>query len=136
MANRLRCWIIDHLGTRLAWSDVHHVEVLGEDVMPEGIALADAITQLRDELLAARSEGAHEEIQLPIESLTLELKVVATRTADGKAGFRVPIVNAEVGGSVGRGHENTQTVTVVFGSPLDSEGRPAKIAHAIKSLPG
>ena len=62
--------------------------------------------------------------------------MVATRTAEGKAGFRVPIVNAEVGGSGGWGHENMQTVTVVFGSPLDSEGRPAKIAHAIKSLPG
>jgi len=104
--------------------------------MPEGIALADAITQLRDELLAARSEGAHEDIQFPIESLTLELKVVATRTAEGKAGFRVPIVGAELGGSGGWGRENTQTVTVVFGSPLDSEGRPAKIAHATRSLPG
>ena len=51
--------MIDHLGTRLAaGSDVHYVAVLGGGgVMPEGIALADAITQLRDELLAARSEA-------------------------------------------------------------------------------
>lgn len=104
--------------------------------MPEGIALADAIIQLRAELLAARSEGAHEDIQLPVESLTLELKVVVTLTAEGKAGFRVPIVNAELGGSGGWGRENTQTVTVVFGPPLDSEGRPARIARAAKSFPG
>ena len=104
--------------------------------MPDSIGLADAIIQLRAELLAARSQGAHEQIQLPVESLTLELKVVATRTAEGKAGFRVPIVNAELGGGGGWGRENTQTVTVVFGSPLDSQGRPAKIAQAAKSLPG
>ena len=104
--------------------------------MPDSIALADAINQLRADLLVARSQGAQEDIQLPVESLTLELKVVATRTAEGKAGFRVPIVDAELGGRGEWARENTQTVTVVFGPPLDSEGRPARIAQAVKSLPG
>jgi hypothetical protein len=66
--------------------------------MPDSIALADTISQLRADLLAARSQGAQEDIQFPVESLALELKMVATRTAEGKAGFRGPIVDAELGG--------------------------------------
>lgn len=93
------------------------------------IDLAQAITLLRDGLLKARSEGAGDAIQLPVQSLTVELKVVAKRNAEGKAGFRVPIVNAELGGSAGVSNEQTQTVTVVFGSPVDSaSGNPALIA--------
>lgn len=98
--------------------------------MYEGIELSDAIKILRAELIKARDEGRDDEIQFPVESLTLELRVAATRTKDGTAGFRVPIVNAELGGSIGAHNEHTQTVTVVFGSPLDKNGRPAKIARA------
>jgi hypothetical protein len=65
----------------------------------EGLGLAEAIEALRDDLLQARAAGATSEIQLPVESMTVELTVTATRSADGRAGFKVPFVPVEVGGT-------------------------------------
>jgi hypothetical protein len=94
----------------------------------DGLGLADAIGLLRDDLLRARAAGAGSDIQLPIESMTVVLSVKATRSADGKAGFRVPLVDLELGGTGSREHEQGQTVTVVFGSPVNSHGIPVKVA--------
>jgi hypothetical protein len=94
----------------------------------EGMGLAVAIALLRDDLLRARESGAGSSIQLPIESLTVELKVVATKSADGKAGFKVPFVNVELGGSGGWKSESTQTVTIRFAEPVDLDGNPVKVA--------
>ena len=95
----------------------------------DGVGLAEAIGLLRDELLKARAAGADSEIQLPVESMTVQLQVAATRSRDGKAGFSVPIVNLELGGSVGWQRETLQTVTVTFGGPVDREGHPVKVAQ-------
>jgi Trypsin-co-occurring domain 2 len=64
----------------------------------EGLGLAEAIEALRDDLLKARAAGAISEIQLPVESMTVELTVTATREINGKAGFKVPFVPVELGG--------------------------------------
>lgn len=64
----------------------------------EGLGLAEAIGMLRDQLLQARAEGAGSPVQLPIESMTVELTVTASRSIDGKAGFKVPFVEVELGG--------------------------------------
>jgi hypothetical protein len=102
----------------------------------DGLGLADAIVLLRDDLLKAQAAGAGSEIQLPVESMTVELKITATRSKDGKAGFRVPVVELELsgGGSQERGSE--QTVTVVFGGPVDRDGNPVKVASASDALKG
>lgn len=97
--------------------------------------MAEAIELLRGELLMARGAGG-QEIQLPVESMTIELRVAATRTADGRAGFKVPIVNAELGGSAGWQREAMQTVTVVFAAPVDRDGNPVKVAAARDALKG
>jgi Trypsin-co-occurring domain 2 len=60
----------------------------------EGLGLAEAIAALRDDLLKARAAGATSDIQLPVESMTVELTVTATREVNGKAGFKVPIVES------------------------------------------
>jgi hypothetical protein len=96
----------------------------------DGLGLADAIALLRDELLTARAAGGNSDIQLPIESMTVELKVTATRTRDGKAGFRVPIIEVELGTSGGRQEGSAQTVTVIFGGPVDRGGHSVKVASA------
>jgi hypothetical protein len=102
----------------------------GRDAGPvDGLGLADAIALLRDELLTARAAGAGSDIQLPVESMTVVLKVTATRSKDGKAGFKVPIVELELGGGAGRERGWEQTVTVVFGGPVDRAGRPVKVAQ-------
>jgi Trypsin-co-occurring domain 2 len=101
-----------------------------------GLELAEAIGLLRGELLRARAAGAGSDIQLPVESMTVQLTVTATRSVDGKAGFRVPIVELELGGGAGRQRGSEQVVTVVFGGPVDRDGRPAKIASADEVLKG
>jgi hypothetical protein len=107
------------------------------DAVPtSGLGLSEAIGLLRDELLRARAAGAGSDIQLPVESMTVELSVTATRSADGKAGFTVPVVGVQLGGGVGRGQGSEQKVTVVFGGPVDRDGRPVKIASASDVLPG
>jgi hypothetical protein len=95
----------------------------------DGLGLADAIGLLRDGLLEARAAGAGSDIQLPVESMTVQLTVTATRSRDGKAGFRVPIVELELGGGAGQERGSEQTVTVVFGEPVDRDGRPVKVAQ-------
>jgi hypothetical protein len=95
----------------------------------DGLGLADAIGLLRDELLRSRAAGADSDIQLPVESMTVELTVTATRSMDGKAGFTVPVVNLQLGGGGGRERGSEQKVTVVFGSPVDRGGNPVRVAQ-------
>jgi Trypsin-co-occurring domain 2 len=95
-----------------------------------GVGLSEAIGMLRDELLRARAAGATSEIQLPVQSMTVELTVTATRSLDGKAAFTVPVVGLELGGGGGRQRGSEQKVTVLFGEPVDRDGRPVKVAAA------
>jgi hypothetical protein len=102
-----------------------------DDVQDPGseLGLAEAIEALRDGLLQARASGAGADMQLPVASMTVELKVAATRKVDGKAGFKVPIINAELGAAAGWQKETLQTVTIVFSEPVDGEGRPVKVTR-------
>lgn len=106
------------------------------DAASDGLGLADAIGKLRDELLQARAAGARSEIQLPVESMTVELTVNATRSLDGTIGFTVPVVGLQVGGGAGRERGSEQKVTVVFGGPVDRSGNPVKIARSSSERKG
>ncbi len=108
----------------------------GQDDFADGVGLAQAIALLRGGLLEARSAAGDSDIQLPVESMTVELRVVATRTRDGKAGFAVPFAGVELGGSAGWQREAMQTVTVVFSAPIDREGRPVKVAQETNKRKG
>jgi hypothetical protein len=106
------------------------------DVTEQGIGLADAIAMLRAEVLRAHAKATDSGVQFPVESMELELQVVATRSADGKAGFSIPFVNVELGGSMGWERETTQTITVTFGPPVDARGNPVKVASTSDELKG
>ena len=95
----------------------------------DGLGLADAIGLLRDELLRAQAAGADSGIQLPVESMTVELTVIATRSLDGRAGFTVPVVGLQLGGGGARERGSEQKVTVVFGGPVDRAGNLVKVAQ-------
>jgi hypothetical protein len=107
-----------------------------EGTSDRGIGLADAIKTLRAELVDAQRDGADSDIQFPLETMTVELRVAAVRSADGKAGFKVPLVNAELGGSAGWQRETMQTVTVVFGPPVDRAGNPVRVASQGNQVKG
>jgi len=102
----------------------------------DGLGLAEAIGVLRDELLRARAAGARSDIQLPVESMTVELTVTATRSVDGKAGFAVPVVSLQLGGGGARERGSEQKVTVVFSAPVDRTGAVVKVAEATDELKG
>jgi Trypsin-co-occurring domain 2 len=95
----------------------------------DGLGLAEAISMLRDDLLKAQAAGADSDIQLPVESMTVELTVTATRALDGKAGFTVPVVGLQLGGGGTRERGSEQKVTVVFAGPVDRAGHPVKVAQ-------
>ena len=80
---------------------------------PEGIGLDETLEALRAELASAQAKAAGQDLQFPIQILTIELKVGVTRSKDGKAGFNVPLINAQLGGSVGVDRQELQTVTLV-----------------------
>jgi hypothetical protein len=109
---------------------------MGDRGSVDGLGLAEAIEALRDDLRKARAEGGKSEIQLPVESMTVELTVTATREANLKAGFKVPFVPVELGGGGSRERGTGQTVTVVFGGPVDRDGRPVKVAQATSEVKG
>lgn len=101
-----------------------------------GIGLADAIEMLRAEVLRARETSKGSEVQFPVASMTVELQIVATRSADGKASFCVPFVNVGLGASGGWQRETMQKVTVTFGSPVDPEGNPVRVSTSSDELKG
>ncbi|WP_433064811.1 trypco2 family protein [Dactylosporangium sp. CS-033363] len=80
--------------------------------------------------MKARQAGAGSGVQLPVESMTVQLTVRATRSVDGKAGFKVPLVEVELGGGASRERGTDQSVTVVFGGPVDRDGNPVRVASA------
>ena len=59
---------------------------------------AKVLEDLRAELELARGKAAGTDVQFPVETVTVELKVGATRSKEGRTGFRVPLVGAELGG--------------------------------------
>lgn len=108
----------------------------GDTGSASGLGLSEAIGLLRDELLRARAAGAVSDIQLPVESMTVELSVTATKSADGRAGFTVPVVGVQLGGGLGLERGSEQKVIVVFGGPVDRDGHPVKVASASNVVPG
>jgi Trypsin-co-occurring domain 2 len=98
-------------------------------VTADGVGLAEALEGLRADLAEAQGKAAGQAVQFPIESLTVELKVGVTKSVEGKAGFTVPLLGVELGGSGGYASELLQTVTLVIGSPVDENGNPIKVAQ-------
>jgi Trypsin-co-occurring domain 2 len=94
-----------------------------------GVGLDEALAALRFDLAAAQTEAAGSNLQFPVESVTVELTVAVTKSVDGKAGFRVPVLGAELGASGGREAASTQKLTVTLGPPVDAAGRPVKVTR-------
>lgn len=101
-----------------------------------GVGLQEAIESIRADLAAARESGENADVRLPVQSVTVQLQVVATEEAGVKAGFKVPFVNLEAGGSGSVSSAQTSTVTVVLGEPVDRAGRPIKVAKGSSTSKG
>lgn len=94
---------------------------MGEDqLFTSALGLSEAIQMVRTELMDARRTSADSELRFPIQSVTVELQVAAMRDAEGRTGFRIPVVDLEIGGTVSWQRTTTHTVRVVFGPPLST----------------
>ncbi len=77
-----------------------------------GIAVADAIELLRDELEAALKKGAGREVQFGVSDVTLTVSVVAGKS--GEAGGKIRWWVVEAGGSGNWSREVTQTLVLTL----------------------
>ncbi|MEE6262756.1 trypco2 family protein [Plantactinospora sonchi] len=99
----------------------------------QGWGLAEAIEALKADLAAAAVTRTSYP-KFPVTSATIELKVVATRTKTGKAGFKVPFVQTELGGELSHNNEVVSTVTVQLGAPVDAQGNQVSISDSADQL--
>jgi hypothetical protein len=76
------------------------------------IDLAEAIQQLRAQLVKAVEEGKDKELKFGLDTIELELQVAVTKGAGGKAGIKVWLINAEGDSSVAK--ESLQKVKLVL----------------------
>jgi hypothetical protein len=129
----LPSWLRIRGGVLLCWANAGMVPECAtefeEEVLVDGIGLAEAIEMLRAEVLAAQTKAAGAAVRFPVETLTVQLKVGLTKLADGKVGFKVPFVGAELGASAGLHQETTQTVTLVLGPPVNAQGQPISVSQ-------
>jgi hypothetical protein len=96
----------------------------------EGVGFADALEARRAELASAHAAAAGQDVQFPVETLTVELKVGVTKKAGGNAGLTVPFFGIGIGASARYDRETLQIVTLALGGPVDREGRLVKVARA------
>ncbi|GGO27458.1 trypco2 family protein [Micromonospora parathelypteridis] len=104
-----------------------------DDEDNQGWGLADAIEALKADLAAAAVTRTSYP-KFPVTSATVELKVVATRSKTGKAGFKVPFIHTELGGELGHTNEVLSTITVQLGAPVDAVGKQVSISDSADEL--
>lgn len=97
-----------------------------------GLPLADAVRQLRAELLAATEEGREQELKFTVEEIELELNLVldTRKKVDGR--FSVWRVSA--GGGRERGRQETHRMTLKLKPRYD--GRDGTRAGSEVSIKG
>lgn len=96
----------------------------------DGLGLAEAIEALRGQLIQAVEAGAGARVQFPVQEVSIELAAVVTNSKDGKAGFKIPFVGAELGGGIANSNATTQRVTIRFAAPIDQAGNSVKVASS------
>jgi Trypsin-co-occurring domain 2 len=92
-----------------------------------GLDLADAIEDLRAQLAEARARGAGADLHFPIRSVSVELQLVAVREGKGKAGFKVPVINLELGAEGSLSREVTHRVVIELSGPVGPSGKPVRV---------
>jgi Trypsin-co-occurring domain 2 len=92
------------------------------------VPLAEAVKALRAELLEAIREGATQELQFGLGTVEVELEVEVTKAAEGKAGVKFWVVNADAKGS--RSTVATQRVKLSL-LPVSANGDEVKVTSFI-----
>lgn len=109
--------------------------------MPEStpgrqVELADAINEVRAELLRAQSTGASEDLRFRLGEVTLELAVELGRQGGGEAAVKVWVVNLGANATVSSTRTHTVTVTMTpetLGE--DGQWHEVRVADAVVGRP-
>ena len=95
----------------------------GESVLD----LADAIEDLREQLSTARANSAGADLHFPIRSVSVELQLVAVKEGKAKAGFKVPVIDLELGAEGSRSREVTHRIVIELSGPVDASGKSVRV---------
>jgi hypothetical protein len=99
-----------------------------------GIPLVETIEALREQLSKAVAAGSDQEIQFPVDGITLEFQVGVTRGVEGDAGVRFWVV--ELGANASYSVESIHKVNVSLGAPVDAiTGQTIKIRRTMEEKP-
>lgn len=94
----------------------------GSEASSDGIALADAITELRRELVESVARSKNEDIRFAVGEVVVEFAVTVEHEKGVSGGVKFWVVNADASGSIGRAttHKLTVPLTprVPGGGPL------------------
>lgn len=96
------------------------------------LPLADAIGELRNELMSAIDNAAGEDLRLAVEAIEIEMQVVATSTVKGEAGgtlFGVLTFRA------GADHANAATHTVRLALKPKTSSGPHEDVYVADTVP-
>ena len=93
------------------------------------VTLADAVREIRAQLLMAAMEGEDQPIRFMPKSVEVELGIVFTLEAEAGAGFKIwSLVDLSSKGKVG--DETTHKVKLVL-EPVGRDGKPTAISSSV-----
>lgn len=95
--------------------------------------LAETLAALRTDLSTAVQAASGSHLQFPVQTVQVELTVVAKRTGDARAGVRFWVVDA--GSSASMGREKTHRIVVNLGPPTDENGVPISVHRTTADRP-
>ncbi|MFE0652958.1 trypco2 family protein [Streptomyces sp. NPDC059534] len=101
--------------------------------MDRGISLAEALSELRQELYAAQDEGSHEQFRFEVEQAEVTLELEFRRDGNGKVNVEVGAFGAKVAGEAGGALGSTLRQTLTLTLQVHDEalgGERAKIRRA------
>jgi hypothetical protein len=98
-------------------------------MLSQKVTVADAIRELRAQLLAATKEGADQPIRFMPKTVEVELGIVFSLEAEAGAGFKLwSLIDLSGKGKIG--DETTHKVKLVL-EPVDRDGNPTPISSSV-----
>lgn len=97
------------------------------------LGLAETVAAVRAELAEAAIAGVGAIVQFPVNGVQLQFHVAVRKEGTAEAKVKVWVVEAGGSGSLAR--EETHTVTVDLGAPVDRSGQPVKVTQGFADKP-
>ncbi|MGP4111442.1 trypco2 family protein [Streptomyces sp. 4N509B] len=90
------------------------------------VGLAEAIRQVRQELVEAQEDGVGQPMRFVVQQVSLEFAVQVHRSGDGRTGLRIGVLTADLGGGASR--DTTHRIQVDL-QPVDEDGHVSRVGR-------